>query len=285
MQTSSQQSVIDKLVHRAKGFMKSQTHPRLSKAKNSPLELDRGFVADIPQASVLEENLEAYSVRDWRKHFGLRLQGLGLEIGPLHRPLDTHPGMKVEYVDRYSVEDLREAYPELKELPLVEPHILADAETLKNVPDQRYDFVVAAHVIEHMRNPLGSIEHWCRVMKPGGFLYLIVPDKRATFDVQRVRTTLGHIVLDYLRPSIERDYEHFLDYAIHVQKAETHTMIQEADRLVETDYSIHFHTFIPSDIVNLLNWYSENVRKIRVVEGPCMSPGSDEFHLLVQLVK
>ncbi len=266
---------------RAKGLVKSQTEPRLSRARDSQPELDRNFVTDIPQASVLEENLEQFAARDWRRHFASRLQGHGLEIGPLHRPLDTHPGMKVDYVDRHTVEELRRDYPELRDLKLIEPHIIDDAETLKNIRPESYDFVVAAHVIEHMKNPLAAVENWVRVLKPGGLLYLIVPDKRATFDVQRVRTTLGHIILDYLRPSAERDFEHYLDYAIHVQKAEWHTALPEADRLANTDYSIHFHTFIPSDVVNLLTWFGENVKPVELLEGPNMSPGSDEFHLLV----
>ena len=285
MEQFSPGNVVHKIVSLSKGFMKSQTAPRLSKSRDSELEVDRTFRPDIPQAGVIEEDLEAYAVRDWRKHFASRLNGLGLEIGPLHRPLETHPGMKMHYVDHHSVEELRAIYPELRELPLVEPHILSDAETLANVPDGGYDFIVAAHVIEHMKNPILAVENWLRILKANGLLYLIVPDKRATFDQQRVRTTLGHIVLDYLRPSKERDYEHYLDYSIHVQKAEWHTMLPEADRLADTDYSIHFHVFIPTDIVNMLKWFNANVRPIDIVEGPCMAPGSDEFHILVRALE
>jgi len=271
-----------RLFSRAKSFVKHRAAPRLSRARGSSATVDKDFVADIPQAGVIEEGLEHFDARDWRKHFASKLHGLGLEIGPLHRPLAKHSGMNVEYVDRHTVAELRRDYPELKDLPLVEPHIIDDAEALRSVPEGRYDFVIAAHVIEHMRNPLSAVENWVRVLKPGGLLYLIVPDKRATFDVQRVRTTLPHIVLDYLRPSVERDYEHFLDYAIHVQKADSGTAIAEADRLVKTDYSIHFHVFLPSDITRVLEWFSANIRPLKIVEGPSMAPGSDEFHFLVQ---
>ena len=285
MHSQTPANVVHKLVSRAKGFMKSQTSPRLSKSKGSELEVDRTFCPDIPQAGVIEENLEEYAVRDWRKQFASRLNGLGIEIGPLHRPLETHPGMTMHYVDHHSVEELRRVYPELRELPLVEPHILSDAQTLANVPSGTYDFIVAAHVIEHMRNPLLAVESWLRVLKSGGLLYLIVPDKRATFDIQRVRTTLGHLILDYIRPSKERDYEHYLDYAIHVQKAEWHTTIPEADRLNDIDYSIHFHVFMPTDVVNMLTWFNENIQPIEIVDGPSMSPGSDEFHILVRALE
>lgn len=245
---------------------------------------ERRVSCEIPQAGVTEHNLQAYEAKDWRRYFSRKLSGKGLEIGPLHRPMVRHEGMDIDYIDRFSVAELREHYPELKELPLVEPNIIGDAETMEGVPSGKYDFLISAHVIEHMRNPLGSLKQWCRTVKPGGLIYMIVPDKRATFDKKRVRTTLAHILLDYYRPSVERDYEHFLDYAIHVQGREAEAALIEAERLFETDYSIHFHVFLPSDVLRLLNWFSENIQPLEIVEGPVMSPGSDEFHFLLRVV-
>lgn len=236
----------------------------------------------IPQAEVTENFYHHYEQRDWREYFVRRLKGKGLEIGPLHRPMLKTSAMQVDYVDRCSVAELREHYPELGQLDLVEPNIIDDAESLGKVEDESYDFVISAHVIEHMRNPLGALEQWIRVLKPSGMLYLIVPDKRAIFDKQRVRTTLEHLILDYKHPSLERDFEHYLDYAIHVQKKLTEAAIDEAKRLVEEDYSIHYHVFIPSDVTNLLNWFASKVFPIEVVVGPAGSPRSDEFHFLVR---
>lgn len=237
----------------------------------------------IPQADTVERNLQALAVRDWRSHFCAQLNGKGLEIGPLHRPMDRHAGMDIDYVDRCTVEELRQHYPELKDLPLVEPDILGDAETLAGVPAGKYDFVIAAHVIEHMKNPIRALEAWCRVARPGGRIYLITPDKRVIFDKRRVRTTLAHLVLDYQRPSADRDYEHYLDYAIHVHDKDAHDAVAEADRLRSTDYSIHFHVFLPTDVIRLLQWFTEHVRPVVILEGPVMAPGSDEFHFLLEV--
>ncbi|MFN8392566.1 MAG: methyltransferase domain-containing protein [Bdellovibrionota bacterium] len=256
--------------------------PQLNRTRNSQSSLDRNFVPDIPQAGVLEEGLEQFADRNWREYFASQLLGRGLEIGPLHRPLPRHGGMQVDYIDRYTVPQLREHYPELKDLPLVEPTIIGDGETLSEVADQTYDFLIAAHVIEHTRNPISAIEQWCRVLKPGGLLYLIVPDKRITFDKQRVRTTLEHMILDYVSPSAERDFEHFLDYAVFVNKKQQWMAVEEAKRLCAEDYSIHFHVFLPSDVIRLVEWISANVRPIDIAEGPNAAPGSDEFHLLLR---
>ena len=239
-------------------------------------------------AKVLETEAETddpavhVEAKDWRSYFASKLSGRGLEIGPLHRPMVKHWRMKIDYIDRSTVEELRHHYPELAALPLVEPDIIGDAQTLDNVADCSYNFLIAAHVIEHMKNPLRALNEWCRVVRPGGLIYLIAPDKRATFDINRVRTSLEHIVLDYILPSADRDYEHYLDFALRVHHKSGIEALDEADDLLRRDYSIHFHVFMPIDVLNLINWFSENVRPLKVLEGPVMSPGSDEFHFLLQ---
>jgi hypothetical protein len=113
-------------------------------------------------------------------------------------------------------------------------------------------------------------------------LYLVVPDKRRTFDRPRVRTTIEHLILDDREPSVERDFEHFLDYAIHVHKGTLDAAIAEAHRLVSTDASIHFHVFIPQDIVTLVQWVNDHVTPVRIVDEPAMSPDHEEFHVLLE---
>lgn len=252
------------------------------RAAKSLVKSRQAFVTEIPQAQIEDDSLQACDGRDWRSYFANKLSGKGLEIGPLHRPMVRHDGMDIDYIDRFTVAELRAHYPELNSLPLVEPHIIGDAETLENIADRKYDFLISAHVIEHMRNPLASLREWCRVLKPGGLLYLVVPDKRVTFDKQRVRTTLEHIIADYQSPSRERDFEHFLDQSIHVNKKTGLAALEHARKWVEEDYSIHFHTFLPVDMLNLLQWFSANLRPLSIVEGPCQAPGSDEFHFLLR---
>jgi SAM-dependent methyltransferase len=39
-----------------------------------------------------------------------------------------------------------------------------------------YDFVHASHVLEHMADPWGAVENWTRILKPGGYLVVLVPE-------------------------------------------------------------------------------------------------------------
>lgn len=237
-----------------------------------------------PQAQLTDHSLTLIENKDWRTHFSQKLNGLGLEIGALHRPMTSHAGMRIHYADRLSVKDLRMHYPELNSVSLVEPDILDDAETLSTIADHSYDFLIAAHLIEHLRNPIFALKNWCRVVKQHGLIYLVVPDKRYTFDLPRPRTTIEHLILDYERPSPTRDFEHFLDYASFVGKQSGNAAIAEAHSLSTRNYSIHFHVFLPEDILNLLSWFNTHVSPIQIIEGPCKAPNSDEFHLLLQRV-
>jgi SAM-dependent methyltransferase len=241
----------------------------------------REFESQIPQAQVADESVTRFDYTDWRVHFGAQLTGDGLEIGALHDPTPVPAARSIRYVDRLTSEALRAEAPEVA-ARIGRVDIIDDAQTLATVTDASCDFVIAAHVIEHLRNPIGALRQWLRVLRPGGRLYLVAPDKRRTFDRARVRTTIEHLILDDQEPSAERDFEHFLDYAVHVHKASRDAALAEARRLAAADFSIHFHTFIPRDMVALVEWIDAQVTPVRIVEGPAMSPENLEFHLLLQ---
>jgi SAM-dependent methyltransferase len=239
------------------------------------------FQSHIPQARVTDDSLTRLEYIDWRAHFGAQLTGDGVEIGALHSPMAAPNARSVKYLDRLDPDALRKMAPTLADR-IGRVDIIDDAQTMATVGDGSYDFVIAAHVIEHLRNPIGGVRQWLRVLKPSGRLYLVVPDKRRTFDRPRVRTTLEHLIVDDRQPSVERDFEHFLDYAIHVQRSSLDPAIAEAKRLEAEDFSIHFHTFIPQDIVALVHWVDAHVTPVRIVEGPAMSPDHEEFHILLE---
>ncbi len=243
----------------------------------------RSYFSEVPLASVQDVQPVMTEVRDWRRHFAACLVGTGIELGALHRPIPVGKGSRVLYADRLSHDELRREYPELSSETMVVPDILTDAETLANVDAASMDFLIAAHVIEHMRNPIGALRAWARVVRPGGLLYLIVPDKRATFDAHRTRTSLEHLILDADRPSEERDFEHYLDWAVHVLWKKGREALHEAEGLWRARHSIHFHVFQPDDVVALVTWVGEAVAPLSIVEGPARSPDDDEFHVLLRV--
>lgn len=250
-----------------------------------------GVVPSAPMSAILSAIARrAASVADrndlpigTRRRFVRRLSGRGLEIGALHLPMATGRRRQIEYVDRLPLQELRRQYPELNHLPLVAPDILDDAETLGTVPDGEYAFVIAAHLLEHMRNPLRALETWCRVLRPEGLIYLVVPHPRHSFDRLRSRTLVEHLILDYEQPSTERDYEHYLEHAVCVDHKRGRDALAHAASLQAWDYSIHFHVFEPDHLVRALTWFSANIRPIDIVNGPAIGLlNKGEFHLLLR---
>src|SRR6185436_2198523 len=113
------------------------------------------------------------------------LRGDGIEIGALHQPLPVPALARVKYVDRMTAVELRRQYEELAGQPLVETDIIDNGEQLTTIGDRTQDFVIANHFLEHCQNPVQTFHNLFRVLKAGGVVYLAVPDKRFTFDVDR----------------------------------------------------------------------------------------------------
>lgn len=77
--------------------------------------------------------------------------------------------------------------------------------------DAPFDYVIASHVIEHIPDPIDWMEDIGRILRPGGILSLIIPDKRYCFDINRTLTETSDLVDAYLRklrqPSFRQVYD------------------------------------------------------------------------------
>ena len=85
---------------------------------------------------------------------------------------------------------------------------ILDGTNLNGIESNRYDFLLSCHNLEHIANPLRAIQEWVRVLKPGGQLLLILPDKRFTFDRKRAYTHFEHLVQDFNMNTGEDDLTH-----------------------------------------------------------------------------
>jgi len=85
---------------------------------------------------------------------------------------------------------------------------IKDATALEGIDSEKYDFVLSSHSLEHIANPIKAVKEWLRVLKKGGVLLLIVPDKNYTFDHKRPFTTFEHLMDDYNKGTTEHDLTH-----------------------------------------------------------------------------
>jgi predicted SAM-dependent methyltransferase len=118
------------------------------------------------------------------------------------------------------------------------------------------DYFVASHVLEHLGNPIRALEEWTRALKPGGLLYLIVPDRRYTFDRPRRPTEVAHLFEDYERGTPDGDPTHVEEYAAMRELKPGQTREGLLEELLEELRScrpmkIHHHVFEPGNLREL----------------------------------
>jgi SAM-dependent methyltransferase len=52
-----------------------------------------------------------------------------------------------------------------------------DANEISQFVQNQFDFVYSSHCLEHMNDPQHSMREWWKLVKPGGYLIVIVPDE------------------------------------------------------------------------------------------------------------
>lgn len=117
-----------------------------------------------------------------------------LELGPLNRPIaDKSIYPNAFYCDVRSTEDVRKLYSGNDYLEatgiMVDPATIVPIDyvikenyekTFENV--EKFDYVIASHVLEHMEDLIFALRDISTVLKPGGIFCIIYPDKRYCFD-------------------------------------------------------------------------------------------------------
>lgn len=169
--------------------------------------------------------------------------GKGIEIGAgAHNPF----GLDIINVDIYQT-DLDETSPfHIEQLRLcgsvASVDVVAPGDKLP-FSSGSYDFVVSSHAFEHFPDPISALLEWDRVIKVGGVIFMIVPHKDRTFEKDRERTTLEHVIEDFLE---KRTYEEG------IKNGEGETP--------------HYHCWITEDVINITAWTRQYCRVFWRVE-------------------
>lgn len=207
------------------------------------------------------------------------LAGRGIEIGALSRPLRVPAGCRVRYVDHLSTEAMRAQFPK-HAATMVEVDVVDDGETLRTLPDASEDFVVANHMLEHCQDPVATLRNHLRVLRPGGVLFLALPDKTHTFDRDRPVTTVEHMVRDFVDGPGRSKQEHYEEWSRLVTKVPEERVKARARQLIELDYHIHFHVFTLDSLRALLEHVAAHLFfPMRVV---CVEPNANEILAVIR---
>lgn len=159
--------------------------------------------------------------------------GKGLEIGgAAHNPFGLD-ALNVDMSDRLDTEfKLEEIRICGTALPV---DVVAPGDDIP-LPDGSQDFVVSSHVLEHFPDPVKALLEWDRLLKPGGIIFAIVPHKERTMDRDQPRTTLEHLVDDFVHGA-------------------------------EGDFIGHYHFWITEDLLELVLWIIETLEMKWTIEA------------------
>jgi SAM-dependent methyltransferase len=145
----------------------------------------------------------------------------GLEIGPLATPIASKVNGTVLYVDHADRETLRRKYAEdahmrtrLDDIVEVD-YVLPEGQSLGQglAAEGPFDYIIASHVIEHIPDLVGWLDEIHGLLRPGGILSLVVPDKRFTFDVNRAPTDISAILDAHHRKLTRPTFGQIFDFS------------------------------------------------------------------------
>jgi hypothetical protein len=111
-----------------------------------------------------------------------------------------HEG-EIIYVDHLDTNSLKAKYaddPNVDVSKIVSVDAVWGSRTLLQAVGRSVDYVIASHVAEHVPDLIGWLGEIREVLRPGGTLRLIVPDKRFTFDIDRRETELADVLAAYV---------------------------------------------------------------------------------------
>jgi SAM-dependent methyltransferase len=140
-----------------------------------------------------------------------------LEIGPFTTPVLRGP--RVRYFDVMGTDGLVARAKSIGYNVENPPHIdfISPRGDLA-VVDRRFDIVLSSHCIEHQPDFIAHLQQIRRILNPGGYYFLIVPDKRYCFDHFITESTLAGIISAHL----ERRTVHTLKSVIEHRAYLTH---------------------------------------------------------------
>jgi hypothetical protein len=231
-----------------------------------------------------------------RARLDRHLAGHGLELGPGHVPYPVPPGAEVQLVDQWTPDANRVLFYELPDdTTFPEPDIVAnlDVERLQAVGSGTQDFVIASHILEHLAEPVGMLVDIHRVLRDGGVLLLLLPDRRRTFDQLRYGTGLAHVVDEHERGVSVVDDDHiveFIELADHLIRRQEGVEPEPLDaELIEAHRlrSIHAHCWTEDEFLDVLIYCARQLGLgFRLIDGISSRAGrgSWEFGFVLEKV-
>ncbi len=178
------------------------------------------------------------------------VHGQGIEIGAAQFPVILPEGVKIRYVDLFTEAEIRKAWPIYENLDIVHIDVVDNGEQLTKFKARSLDFIIANHFLEHCLDPIGTLTNMYKKLRPNGILFLAIPDKRYTFDKDRVITPYSHLLAEHKDKTKRFLWEHTVEFFTLAEPFDG-DIEQRSREIIESGFRIHYHVWTSRELVEL----------------------------------
>jgi len=243
---------------------------------------------------------------------GLDLPGMnGLEIGPRDKPIVRKAEGQIKYVDYMSTEDLKKLHrdggvTDCVYDEIVDVDIVWGENSIKSGvgSDEKFDYIIASHVVEHVPDLITWINELTDVLKPGGIISLAVPDKRYCFDHLRDESSMTDVITAYFYRARRPQPQQVIDFCLNFHAVDTRLAwsgevarpdIEDLDQLDHAlamaqssadgiYHDVHCWAFTPESFLTI----TRNLLNLKLIRVECYSTiptAKDELEFFVKFRK
>lgn len=185
-----------------------------------------------------------------RNELYARCKGQGVEVGPGPKPqILPDAETEVKYVEQATPDQWQQLYGKDTKVP-VDPalwdlYVVGNADNIPASPES-LDFVFSSHVIEHLANPLGHLSYWASLLKPGGVVAAVIPDRNGCKDYVFSPSTVDELEAEYRQGSMNPTLDHYRRWAKH------RAPNTDPAEILKSGRSIHVHFYTPDSMADVL---------------------------------
>lgn len=143
-----------------------------------------------------------------------------LEVGALDAPTVDPSEADVKFLDYYSTEELQSMARKNGGDPAsVTPvDYVCRTDSYNDVVSETFDVLIANHVLEHVDHAVRWLRMARTLIRDGGILFIVLPDKKNSFDRFRPDTPLSHLLFEHLAPAQDVSSIHHFETVLYYDR-------------------------------------------------------------------
>jgi ubiquinone/menaquinone biosynthesis C-methylase UbiE len=197
-------------------------------------------------------------------------RGNGLEIGARNSPYVFGRNCKVLYADIGNEQEIQKTLESVEHKKLKSERFVKVTYVLTGprfgfdqIDDNSFDFVYSDNVLEHTPNPIYALAEQIRIIKNGGVVYTVIPNKKYIFDKNRIATSVDTLKQKYNANIFHYTLEEALDVVnnsegVYEKPANSEEALVIAKKMIqENDGSPHYHVFDEKNTIQMICYVAE----------------------------